>query len=416
MYRQYLLLVLMVILAFNYVDRLALAVMLQDIKHDLLLSDTQLGVLSGIAFALFYSVMGLPLARWADRGNRVAIIAITAALWSVMVALCGAAGSFAQLLLVRVGVAVGEAGCIPPAHSLIADSFTRQERPRAVARYMQGGPLSVVIGYFLAGWLNQAYGWRMTFVLLGLPGLALAALAWFTLSEPRRDIGQRAPLEVGVIAVCSTLWSNKSFRHLLCSVAVVVFFTQGIGQWQPAFFIRSFRLDSGELGSWFTVIWGLGGLVGTYIGGEWAARRAAGNERLQLRAIGLAYAVFAGISAAVYLSPNKYLAFTLLGLAAVGVNTTSGPLFAAIQTLVPERMRAVSVALIYLFANLLGMGLGPLAAGALSDMFNTWAGEESLRYALLALCPGYLWGTWHLWRASRSITGDLLLAENIKRS
>src|SRR5688500_18999239 len=184
-YKQYLLAVLLVVLASNYVDRLALGLLLQDIKVDLSLSDTQLGLLSGIAFALFYSVMGIPIARWADRGNRVLIISATASLWSVMVALCGFAGSFIQLLLIRIGIAVGEAGCIPPAHSLIADHFSRAERPRAVSIYMLGTPISIIIGYFLAGWLNELYGWRATFVILGLPGVAIAALAWLTLREPR---------------------------------------------------------------------------------------------------------------------------------------------------------------------------------------------------------------------------------------
>jgi MFS family permease len=415
-YRNYLLTILMVILAFNYVDRLALAVVLQDIKVEFSVSDTQLGLLSGIAFALFYSLMGLPIARWADRGNRVIIITVTTLLWSVAVALCGVAGSFLQLLLIRVGVAVGEAGCIPPAHSLIADYFTREERPRAVARYMQGGPLSVVIGYCLAGWLVQLYGWRVTFILLGLPGLVLAALAWLTLREPRSaqlnaqsvtDTAASLQAQPSLREVCVTLWANRSFRHLLFCVSIVYFFTQGIGQWQPAFFMRSYGMGAGELGTWFTVIWGLGGVIGTYLGGEWACRYAARNERLQLKVMGIAYAVFGGISAGVYLSPNRYLALGLLGLASVGVNTTSGPLFATIQTLVPDRMRALSVALIYLFANLVGFGLGPLAAGALSDAFRSWVGDESLRYALLALCPGYLWGTWHLWQGSRTVTRDL---------
>src|SRR5688500_3715382 len=175
-YKQYLLAVLLVVLASNYVDRLALGLLLQDIKVDLSLSDTQLGLLSGIAFALFYSVMGIPIARWADCGNRVTIITLTTALWSAAVALCGLAGSFGQLMLIRIGVAVGEAGCIPPAHSLIADYFTRAERPRAVSIYMLGASFAVVIGYFGAGWLNEFYGWRVTFMLLGLPGLVLAAL------------------------------------------------------------------------------------------------------------------------------------------------------------------------------------------------------------------------------------------------
>src|ERR1700676_3981231 len=154
-YRNYLLAVLVVILAFNFVDRLALGLLLQNIKADLHLSDTQLGILTGIAFALFYSVMGIPIARWADRGNLVTIITFTVALWGAAVAVCSLAAGFWQLLIIRIGVAVGEAGCHPPAFSLIADYFTRAERPRVVAIYMLGVLLSFVIGYFLAGWLNE---------------------------------------------------------------------------------------------------------------------------------------------------------------------------------------------------------------------------------------------------------------------
>jgi MFS family permease len=413
--------VLMVVLAFNSVDRVALGLVLQDIKLALHLSDTQLGVLSGIAFALFYSIMGVPIARWADRGNRVAIISVTTALWSAMVALCGSAASFAQLLLIRVGVAVGEAGCVPPAHSLIADFFSRAERPRAVALYMLGGPLSMVIGYFVAGWLNEFFGWRTTFVILGLPGLVLALVAWFTLKEPRCVAKERAPgpgapgespvmeasATVGFGEVCTTLWRNATFRNLLLCNAVISFFTFGIMQWQPAFFIRSYGLKTGELGTWFAVIYGLGGMLGTFIGGEWASRRAANNEELQLKVLCGVVAGFGVLSVGIYLAPNLPLALGLLGLAAMGAYTFNGPLFATIQTLVPENMRATSIALFYLFANLVGMGLGPLAAGAMSDFFRSWAGEESLRYSLLALSPGYFWSAWHLWRASIHVTRDL---------
>src|SRR5882672_8968801 len=158
-YKNYLLTVLLAVYAFNAVDRLALGLVLQNIKSDLALSDTQLGFLTGIAFALFYSVMGIPIARWADRGDRVTIISITTTLWSVAVILCGVAGTFLQLLLIRIGVAVGEAGCIPAANSLIPDYFTRSERPRAVGIYMLAGAISVLVGYMLGGWLNQIYGW-----------------------------------------------------------------------------------------------------------------------------------------------------------------------------------------------------------------------------------------------------------------
>jgi MFS family permease len=410
-YKHYLLAALLLILAFNYVDRLALGLVMQEIKEDLSLSDTQLGVLSGLAFALFYSVMGIPIARWADHGNRVTIISITTALWSVAVALCGLAGSFVQLLLIRIGVAVGEAGCVPPAHSLIATYFTRAERPQAVARYMLGAPLSLVAGYFLAGWLNEFYGWRATFAILGLPGLALAVLARLTIKEPRQNapvaIQESSHARPSLRLVCAALWRNATFRHLLFCFAATSFFASGILQWQPAFFVRSFGLQTGELGTWFAALNGIGGLVGTYWGGQLAARWARNNEPLQLRAIAFGYAVFGGISACLYLSYDKYAAFALLGLAAIGGALASGPLFATIQTVVPDRMRAMSIAIIYLFANLIGMGLGPLAVGALSDLLRPTFGEESLRYALLALSPGYLWGAWHLWRASNTVSGDL---------
>jgi MFS family permease len=423
MYRRYLLAVLLLIQAFNAVDGLTLGIVLQNIKLDLHLTDTQLGFLSGIAFALFYGVMGIPIARWADRGNRITIIATTTALWSVAVSLCGVAANFTQLLLIRVFVAVGEAGCIPPAQSLIADYFPRAERPRAIGIYMLGGSVSVVIGYTLAGWLNQLYGWRATFIMIGLPGVALAALARFTLIEPRIAKGNGAPYEPengpmspamsrpstqpSLREVCTKLWASVTFRHLLVAFSLFYFFGCGILQWQPAFFIRSFGLNTGDIGNWFSGVYGVTTFLGTYWGGVLASRYAANREPLQLKALAVMSCLFGACSASVYLASNRYEAFALLGVAALIGATGNGPLFAAIQTLVPPRMRATSVALIYLVANLIGVGFGPLVAGFLSDALRPFVGEESLRYALLALCPGYVWAAWHLWRASLSIRRDL---------
>jgi MFS family permease len=421
--RPYLLAVLTVVLAFNYVDRVALGVMLQNIKVDLSLSDTQLGFLTGIAFAAFYATMGIPIARWADRGNRVTIIALTAGLWSVAVALCAVSKNFIQLLLIRTGVAVGEAGCYPPALSLISDHFPRAERPRAVGRYMLGFPLALFIGNFAAGWLNQIYGWRTTFVLIGAPGLLLALLAAFTLKEPRRLAGAMdsaasgqafiAPSQPPSLGeVLRTLWFNRAFRHLWCCFSIWGFFGYGLLQWQPTFFVRSHALETGMLGTWLAVVYGGGGLLGTWLGGELASRYAANNERLQLAVMAALYVILALLNAGIYLAPTYHLAFAALGASAVAGALGNGPLFSATQTLVPPRMRAMATALIYFFCNLIGMGLGPLAVGALSDALRPAFGEDSLRFALLACSPGYFWCSWHLWRASRTVTRDVPAAED----
>jgi predicted MFS family arabinose efflux permease len=406
-YRRYLLIVLMVILAFTLMDGLALGLMLQEIKGALHLGDTQLGLLTGIAYALFYAVAGIPIARYADRGHRVRIISITTALWGLAVMACGMAGNFLQLLLIRVVVAVGEAGCIPIAHSLIAAHFARAERPRAVSRFMLASPLSVLIGFFLAGWLNQFYGWRVTFMMLGLPGIALGLLAWLTLREPSRA-AEAEPIEPPTVRqVFRTLSRNSTFRHLLVCFSIMSFFGYGIGQWQPAFFIRSYGFTTGELGTWFTLIHGLAAMVGLYAGGEWASRVAMNREHVQLRMMAVVYVAFGIVTACIYLVSNHYIAFGLMALGAVASGAASGPLFATIQTLVPPSMRATSMAIIYLFANLVGLGLGPLAAGVMSDAFHAWAGAESLRYSLLALTPGFAWGAWHVWCASRTARHDV---------
>jgi len=388
---------------------------LQRIKGDLHLTDTQLGLLSGIAFAAFYSILGIPLARWADRGNRVAIISLCATLWSIMVSLCGAASSFWQLLVIRMGVAVGESGCVPPANSLIADYFSRAQRPRAMAIYMLGPSLSMVIGYFAAGWLSELYGWRAMFVMLGLPGLLPAVLAGLTLREPRRAPGgvlheSASAKPAKLTHILPVLWSNPTFRHLLLFFSIVYFFGYGILQWQPAFFIRSYGMSTSAIGMWFALIYGVGGMLGTFLGGELAARFAANDEQRQLKTAALLYAAFAPISAMIYVEHQLPISLALMGLSSFATAATVGPLLATVQTLVPAHLRALSIAILYLFANLIGLGAGPLAAGALSDALRMTAGDESLRYALLILSPGYLWGSWHLWRAGTSIERDLIAA------
>lgn len=412
-YRQYLLVLLLLIYAFNSVDTQALGLLLQNIKSDLRLSDTQLGVLTGIAYALFYSVMGIPLARWADRGDRRLIISLTTGLWSVAVALCGAAQSFAQLLAVRVLVGVGEAGCFPPAQSLLADYFRRKERPRAFSIYMLGSPLSVVIGYFLAGWINEYIGWRRTFMVLGAPSLIAAIVAYVSLREPRRT--QVAARTVATrdgdgprseIAAAWTLMSSATFRHLLIANSVGAFFGAGMAQWLPSYLMRSFGLKTGEIGAWLAVLYGLGGLAGTYLGGELASRLAGDDEPLQLKGIAAAYIAMGLLSVAAYSSHSLLIVAPLIGIVGLGVTMISGPMFAAIQAVSKPDMRATSVAIVLFFSNLIGVGFGPLLVGFLSDRLVASLGSESLRYAMLCMCPGYLWVAVHFVMASKTIARD----------
>jgi MFS transporter, Spinster family, sphingosine-1-phosphate transporter len=435
-YKQYLLVVLLIILASNYVDRLALGLLLQEIKTDLALTDTQLGFLSGIAFALFYAVMGIPIARWADRGNRVTIIALTAALWGIAVSLCGVATSFIQLLIIRVVIGIGEAGCKPPALSLISDYFSRAERPKAVSRYMLGYPLALVVGNLSAGWLNELYGWRVTFVILGVPGVLLSVLAWLTLREPRRHAGLGAPLEISQTANSQTansqtttasptqddfkttiraLWCNRAFRHVLVCFSLVSFFSYGITLWLPGFFVRSHGFSTGELGTWLAVAYGVGGGLGTVLGGLLATRYAANNEGLQLKYIAVLYAVLAVLKACVYIAPDRYSAFAIFTMTVIGGAMGNGPIYAATQTLVPAQMRAMSIAVVLFFSNLLGAGFGPLTVGLLSDVLRPMVGEESLRYGLLVLCPGYFWAARHAWMAGRVVLHEATGAADLKR-
>lgn len=411
-YRHYLLALLLIVLAFSYVDRMVFGVLLQQIKIDMDLTDSQIGVLSGIVFALFFAIAGIPLARWVDRGDRVVIVAVTTGLWGIAVALCGAASSFIQLAFARVGTAIGEAGCNPPANSLIPEYFQRAERPRAVARYMLGVPLGLTVGYFCGGWLNELFGWRMTFVIVGLPGLVLAALALLSLHEPRRSAARlhdrREAMDApGLHDVIALIAGKRTFRHLLLCFLVWYFTGWALVQWTPAFFIRTHGLATGELGTWLAAVHGIGGLGGTLLGGEWASRFAARNERKQLAVVAALFVGVGIVNIGALLAPSHQLAFGALLLHALGSAVITGPLFATLQTIVPPRMRATALALISTFPIFVGMGLGPWVAGLLSDLLARVAGGESLRFALLLLCPGMFCAACYAWLASKSVTGDV---------
>lgn len=418
-YKWYLLGLLLLIEAFSAVDRLALGLLTQDIKIDLSLSDTELGALDGIALALFYATMGVPIGRWADRGHRGRIMAITTAVWSIAVPLAGVARNFVQLALTRVFAGMGEAGSDPIASSLIPDYFPRAERARAMTILVLYSPLGVIIGYGAAGWIAQHYGWRMTFAAIGLAGLPLAILAAFTVREPRKSLAPSGggPAEgqllhaVSFRQTCVTLWRNTSYRHLAFMTVVNYFFNFGIWAWLPTFFVRSYGMKDEELGAWLAVTNGVAGLLGTYLGGELAHRFARNNEPLQLKAMAAISVVSPILLLPVFFEHNRYVAFGFMTAFIVLGLIPTGPVWAIQLNVVPERMRATSVAICNLMANLIGMGTGPLVAGMLSDRLHPLFGDESLRYVLLILSPGYLWAAWHTWAPHKTVINDIKMAE-----
>ena len=411
-YKHYLLGLLTVVATLNFLDRFVLSLLLGPIKQDLELSDTQLGFLTGFAFALFYAVAGIPIARWADRGNRNTIVTVTTALWSAMVALCGLVGNFTQLLLVRVGVAVGESGALPPAQSLIADFFDRKERPHAMAIYWMCTPMAMIIGYLGGGWLAEAFGWRITFVVIGLPGLLVAILVRLTIREPRLKTkllaAARAP---NIKTVITTLSQQKTYRRIVMASCVSSFFGMGITLWLPTFFMRSHDMEIGEVGAWFALIWGLCGLLGNYVGGYLATRYLAGKEALQMRILAIIFVFGGALYMLVYISSNVYLALICLAATAFTISAIYGPIFSALQSLVSEHMRSIALALILLFSQIIGFGLGPVMAGLLSDLLMPIFGKESLRYALAMFSPGYLWVAYHYWKAGDTIEEDIKQVE-----
>lgn len=415
-YKRYVLAILLAAYAFNFLDRQVLPIALEAIKADLALSDTQLGMLTGIAFSICYAIAGIPLARWADRGDRPAIISMSLGLLSVTLALCGAVGSFVQLVLLRIGVGVGEAGVVPPTHSLVASYFDRPERLRAMSILLLGGPLSAAVGYLMGGWLTEFFGWRIAFPVVAIPGLLLAVLVRLTIREPRRSTTDKsAPLALAVPSpsqVLGMLWGQHTFRHMLIASTVLYLFGCGLVQWLPVFFIRLHGMSTGELGTWMAINWGAGNAIGTFAGGYLTRRGAVAAERRQLEIMALIACVFVPIYAVVLLAPDAHVAMVFMFIGALVNALATAPSFALIQTLVPDQMRATAVATIFLFANLIGLGLGPLLVGLISDSLSRVYGANSLRIALLACTPGYWWVAAHFYKASRTVMADLSQRES----
>ena len=383
--RWWFLAILFLVSMSNYIDRQVMSVLLEPIKLEFGASDTQMGLLGGFAFAVFYAFFGMPVAWLADRGNRRTVITVSLAAWSVMTMICGFAKSFPQLFAARMGVGVGEAGAIPPAQSLIADYFPPEQRGRALAIFMASTMAGYLIAFNGGAQLAASHGWRTAFIALGAPGLLLCLLTQMGLKEPRTLPGRAANPAAGekIGETFAALAHKRSFV-LLC-VAMVLYFLVAYGAvtWFPAYLVRVMHRPLTEVGAIYGAVAAVAALVGTLGGGVITDRLAKRDESWLARVPGILLLICCPFYV-LAVSTNDFLVF-LIGatIGGVGVSAAVPAMFTVLHRICGSSRRAMSVAIVFFFANLLGLGFGPLITGALSDMFTATMGPVGLRYALI---------------------------------
>ncbi len=401
--RNYTLFVLVLVFTSSHVDRQIMGILGQPIKEALAISDTQLGLLTGIMFAVFYATLGMPMAMWADRRNRRNLIAFSVFVWSFMTALCGAANTFSQLLLARIGVGVGEAGSNPPSHSMIADLYPPHKRATAMAIFGTGVNWGILLGFLIGGWINEWYGWRVAFVVVGLPGLLIAALVRFTVKEPARGYSEQLTERLPpppFWSVVKFMAANPILRNIVAAGTLVAFAGYASVIWIPIYLVRIHGMGTGETGTYLALLIGIGGAIGIYIGGRISDHLAATR--------GLHWPAWVAAIVSVISIPFLYVAFfaetsnaALLAYvipAALGtVYIASG--FSIIQNQTPVEMRSVAAAINLFILNIVGLGIGPFSVGFFSDFFEPTYGVDSLRYALLSTLSVVALGSWYYFRA-----------------
>jgi MFS family permease len=386
-------------------DRMILSILFPDIKAEFGLSDTQLGLLGGISFALFYATMGLPIARLSDQYSRKRIIISSLVIFSLMTAFSGLAAGFISLLLFRIGVGIGEAGVNPASHSMIADYFPPQRRALAMATLMLGGSFGMMLGFVGGGFIAEAYNWRIALVSVGVPGLLLAVVMARSLQEPARGTfeTETPPPPPPILTTAANMWANPAMRHLIAGSIVAGLMSYGLTQWLPTFFIRAHDLSQSQTGMMMAGVFGILGAIGALVAGKWF-------DRLSIR--GFQYGMWM-----LAIVPFVSMPFFIMGLFADDLTTAMllfiipgfagncflGPAIAMVQTLSPVHMRAVSSAIKMLCLNLIGLGLGPLLVGVLSDLLSPRYGEEALNVALAYFTLVGLWGSVHFWLCGRAL-------------
>ncbi|HCG69081.1 MAG TPA: MFS transporter [Gammaproteobacteria bacterium] len=400
--RSYTLFMLVLVFTSSHVDRQIMGILGQPIKESLLISDTQLGLLTGIMFAVFYATLGMPMAMWADRNNRRNLISFSVFLWSLMTAMCALATNFVQLLLLRIGVGVGEAGSNPPSHSIIADLYPPEKRSTAMAIFGTGINWGILIGFLVGGWINEWYGWQAAFVIVGLPGILLALLVRFTVVEPPRGHSEALQQEVaapGFWEVVGFIWRNSVLRHIVVAGALVSFAGYASVIWIPIYLVRIHDMGTGEVGSYLALLIGVGGAIGIYLGGRIADLMAARRGQQWLPwVVAISSLITLPLLFLTFMATTPTMAIAAYALPAMLGTLYVAPGFALIQNSTPLEMRSVAAAINLFVTNIIGLGLGPFTVGFFSDVFSQSYGEDGLRWGLTTTIVILIWGVIHYWR------------------
>jgi len=417
-YRYYVAWLLCGVYTLSIMDRQLVAILVEPIRKEFALQDWHMGLLSGFAFAIFYTVLGVPLARLADRNNRVTIIGVSLLVWSAFTGLTGLARTFVHLLIARVGVAIGEAGCNPAAYSLIGDYFEARRRATALSIFHMGGYIGSFLGLLLGGWIGHTYGWRVAFLLVGLPGICVALLMKLTLrelprgfSDPVRVVAEPPP----VGQVVRALLAKTSFRHLAFAAALHNFAVYGVGNWYAAFLMRSHGMNVAKAGTILAICTVIGGAAGTYFGGMLSDRLAARrhDSRYYLWVPALSLIIGFPLSQGVLLFEDTSIVIALLTPVVMCSAAYLAPSITATYGLVGIRERALASAVLLFIINLIGLGLGPLFAGLASDQLRQMFLErglseaealgEGLRWSLRIVVAANLWSAAHYFIATRTL-------------
>lgn len=392
-YRAYVMFILVVVYTFNFIDRQIIGILAVPIKADLALTDTQLGLMGGLAFALFYTALGIPIAMLADRSNRTWIMTIALTLWSAMTALCGTVQNFWQLFVARLGVGVGEAGGVAPAYSLISDYFPPQQRARALSIYSFGIPIGSALGIVFGGIIASKIDWRYAFFAVGIAGIIIAPIFKLTVAEPERgqfDPNYSTQSPPSLRTIVRKLMHKPSFWIMSFGAACSSMMGYGMFFWLPSFFVRSYSISLLDASLFYGAILLIGGLAGIWLGGSLADRFGANKRGAYVVIPALAFVATVPFYVVAVLSPNLTTTFfAMLIPTALGL-VWLGPVLSAIQHVVPPDMRATASAIFLFINNLIGIGVGTMAIGMLSDSLQAQFGDDSLRYAILAGTSFYI--------------------------